>query len=120
MRLGMITLDCLDPVPVAAWWEGILGGSTIDVGESGEFLVLSGAIPGINLGFARVPDPTPGKNLIHLDFDLEAGEERAALLASIVAAGAVHQAHHEYPGMQWDVFQDPFGTVFCIGDAHED
>ncbi|RLP79783.1 VOC family protein [Mycetocola lacteus] len=119
MRLGMITLDTLDPAPVAAWWAELLGGALNDVGGTGEFLVLSGAIPGINLGFAKVPDPTPGKNLIHLDFDLEAGEEREALLNSVRAAGAEHQAHHEFPGIQWDVFTDPFGTVFCIGDAHD-
>ncbi|MFZ4843579.1 VOC family protein [Mycetocola saprophilus] len=119
MRLGMITLDTLDPTPVATWWAGVLGGSLSDAGGTGEFVVLSGAIPGINLGFAKVPDPTPGKSLMHLDLDLEAGEDREALFASVLAAGATHQAHHEYPGIQWDVFEDPFGTVFCIGDAHD-
>ena len=66
LSVEMITFDCTDPDALAQWWAQALGGE-VKVFAPGEFVVLIRP-DGPRLGFQKVPDPTPGKNRVHLDF----------------------------------------------------
>ncbi|MBO1900854.1 VOC family protein [Leucobacter weissii] len=117
IRLGMVTLDTRDPRPIAAWWAERLGGEIV-FDADGWFSIVSAPDSAVNLGFQRVGDPTPGKNRMHLDLDRSAGEDRERMVAEWVAAGAVHLGQRGDADFGWDIFQDPDGNQFCIGDPH--
>ncbi|MDH6198858.1 putative enzyme related to lactoylglutathione lyase [Mycobacterium frederiksbergense] len=110
LKVEMITFDSTDPDALAQWWANAVGGE-INAVEPGEFvMVLQDGGP--RLGFQRVPDPTPGKNRVHLDFtaaDMNAEVDR------MVALGASETGRHSFgPEFNWVVLADPEGNAFCI------
>ena len=67
---------------------------------------------GPRLGFQKVPDPTPGKNRVHLDFSA-AGVD--AEVSRLVAAGAAETGQHKFgDNLRWVVLADPAGNAFCV------
>jgi len=110
LSVEMVTIDCSDPAKLGGWWAEQFGGTTFDL-LAGEFTVVT--LPeGLRLGFQKVPDPTPGKNRVHLDFgaaDVE-GE-----VSRLTAAGAVEMSRHSFgENFRWVVLADPEGNVFCV------
>ena len=74
LTLGMITFDSLDPGPLATWWAAQLGGNIVEEND-GWFYIVAVPDSATNFAFQKVPDPTAGKNRIHLDLgspDLDA------------------------------------------------
>ena len=67
------------------------------------------------LGFQLVPDLTPGKNSIHVDF---IAENREIAVADLEALGATVQSVQSLPDSEfmWTVMKDPEGNVFCVSD----
>lgn len=117
ISLGMVTIDTPNPQRLAEWWAKQLAG-TVDEGASEYFATVSApGVPG-RLGFQLVDVPTPGKNRVHLDFNSPVGVDRLQLVATFVSAGANHLQRHDLEGFGWDVFEDPDGNQFCIGDPH--
>ena len=114
-KLGSVVLDCLDAVALARFWAQLL-----DTEVATEFPGFIWIKPphegGIALAFQEVPDPTPGKNKLHIDTyhdDLEAVSGRVAELGgSLVASRSV-------PGFLWNVYADPEGNQFCVGHGVE-
>jgi predicted enzyme related to lactoylglutathione lyase len=110
LSLGMVTFDTTDALALARWWARQTGG-TISDEYAGEFVVVR--VPGGKpvLGFQKVPDPTPGKNRVHLDL---AAPDREAEVERLLANGATLVAHHELDGFGWVVLADPDGNQFCV------
>ena len=106
---AMVTFDCSDAVTLARWWAGITGGSIAS--EDEWFTVVSYDGAGPNLGFQKVPDPTPGKNRVHLDFH---AEDRDAEVARFLEGGATLVGHREEGGFTWTTLADPEGNQFCL------
>lgn len=113
-RLAMITLDAIDPEPLATFWSAVLGWP-IAV-STPEYAMLTG--PAHALGIGAVPDhrapswPDDGHKQFHFDLavqDLEAAAGRCMEL------GAERVA--EQPGETWIVLRDPAGHPFCLTDA---
>src|SRR4051794_14770531 len=67
--LGWVQVDCADPVRLSAFWAEAPGvGVRGTLGDPVHYVVLEAATSGApRLSFQRVPDPTPGKNRLHLD-----------------------------------------------------
>lgn len=64
------------------------------------------------LGFQKVPDPTPGKNKVHLDFH---GPDKEAEVARLVGLGARETGRHNFGAdFDWVVLADPEGNAFCV------
>jgi predicted enzyme related to lactoylglutathione lyase len=110
LHVEMVTIDCSDPTTLAGWWAEQFGGMSHDL-LADEFTVVT--LPdGLQLGFQKVPDPTPGKNRVHLDFGTSDVEEEVSRLT---AAGAVEMGRHSYgEDFRWVVLADPEGNVFCV------
>ncbi|SPM34442.1 Catechol 2,3-dioxygenase or other lactoylglutathione lyase family enzyme [Mycobacterium rhizamassiliense] len=110
LNVEMITVDCSDPATLAAWWAQQFGGTTHDL-LADEFTVVT--LPeGLQLGFQKVPDPTPGKNRVHLDFGTSDVEDEVSRLK---AAGAIEIGRHSFgDDFRWVVLSDPEGNVFCV------
>jgi len=111
LTVEMITFDTLDAPALAAWWAARTGGTVVD--ETGGWFVMvvpaDGAGP--RLGFQKVPDPTPGKNRVHLDLH---PADPAAAVDELVAAGATFVARHQEGTFSWAVLADPDGNQFCV------
>lgn len=111
LTVEMITIDCADPDALSRWWSEALGGDVTAL-EPGEFVMLVRP-EGPRLGFQKVPDPTPGKNRMHLDF---AAADAEAEVARLVSLGARETERHSFgDDFSWVVLADPEGNAFCIG-----
>ncbi|MFI5510107.1 VOC family protein [Mycobacterium sp. NPDC051804] len=110
LKVEMITFDCADPDALADWWARAAGGD-VNAVAPGEFvMVTSEGRPA--LGFQRVPDPTPGKNKVHLDFH---AADKEAEVARLVELGARETARNSFgPEFDWVVMADPEGNAFCV------
>ena len=113
LNVEMVTFDCADPAAVANWWAEQFDGKTQEL-MPGEFFVVARA-DGPRLGFQKVPDPTPGKNRVHVDFsaaDVDGEVKR------LVAAGAKETGRHSVgENFRWVVLEDPAGNVFCVAGS---
>lgn len=106
----MITIDSVDPLPLATWWAAGLGGEVVAENE-GWFAVV--AVPGWphRLAFQKVDQVSPGKNRIHLDL---VTDDVPATLTAWRKLGADDVATHEMDGFGWTVLADPQGNQFCV------
>lgn len=115
-KLEMVTFDATDPATLAQWWAAQFDGTTHEL-IPGEFVAVARP-EGPRLGFQKVPDPTPGKNRVHLDFvtaDVE-GE-----VTRLTAAGATEVERHNIgDNFNWVVLADPEGNAFCVVCEWED
>ena len=114
LDIAMVTFDCTDPDALAAWWSAAVGGE-VNAVAPGEFVMVA-LEKGPMLGFQRVPDPTPGKNKVHLDFH---STDKEAEVTRLVAAGATEIGRNSFgPEFDWVVLADPEGNAFCVaGEA---
>jgi len=111
IAVEMITFDTLDARALAAWWAARTGGTVVDEAEGWFVMVVPADGTGPRLGFQKVPDPTPGKNRVHLDLH---PSDPAAAVDELVAAGATFVARHQEGTFSWAVLADPDGNQFCV------
>ncbi|MFE2012849.1 VOC family protein [Streptomyces sp. NPDC059491] len=115
MRLTAITLDCADPMALAAFYHRATGLPFAERSDD-DFAGLR-AEDGLFLGFQRVegyrPPSWPTQDVpqqLHLDFDVDDLDEAAALLVSWGAALPEAQPRPDL----WRVLLDPAGHPFCL------
>jgi predicted enzyme related to lactoylglutathione lyase len=110
LNVEMVTFDCGDPATLAGWWAEQFGGTAAEL-LPGEFFAVTRP-DGPRLGFQKVPDPTPGKNRVHLDFG---AADVDAEVARLTAAGATKVGGRDFSAdFRWVVLADPEGNVFCV------
>jgi len=119
LRWQCVIVDCADPEPVATFWAAALGWRRTHVSLDGGEIVLEppegspedGVSP--DLLFIRVPDPTPGKNKLHLDLR---PTDQAAEVARLEALGATRAevGQSQRAEASWVVMTDVEGNEFCV------
>jgi hypothetical protein len=63
--INTVAIDCHDPRRLADFWTALLGVEVLQGDD--DFIWLTPQRPGAyKLAFQKVPDPTPGKNKLHL------------------------------------------------------
>ncbi|WP_033312325.1 VOC family protein [Streptomyces iakyrus] len=115
MTLSAITLDCADPLALAAFYQQATGLEPHPKSNA-DFAALGGE-GGLILGFQRVdgyrapswPDQDVPQQL-HCCFDVPDLDEAEARLVKL---GAVRPEHQPNPD-RWRVLTDPAGHPFCI------
>ena len=109
LKPEMITVDCANPRKLAQFWAKATDSAVL---HDYDFVILD-STP--RLGFQLVPDLTPGKNSIHVDF---IAENREIAVADLEALGATVQSVQSLPDSEfmWTVMKDPEGNVFCVSD----
>ena len=117
-HLGWVQVDCSDPERLSAFWAAALGvGVRGTLGAPVHYVVLEAATPGApRLSFQRVPDPTPGKNRLHLDLavpDVDVASEALVKLG----ATRVHGGDITEYEIDWRILADPEGNQFCVFQA---
>jgi Glyoxalase-like domain len=109
--VSAITIDCLDPARLAAFWGSLLGRAEApslpgwrQLGDRGD------AAPRIN--FQPVPEPKQGKTRVHLDVTVDdIGEGIRSVLG---LGGRETGARHDYDEGVVVVMADPEGNEFCL------
>jgi catechol 2,3-dioxygenase-like lactoylglutathione lyase family enzyme len=116
MKLTAITLDCPDPMALAAFYHQATG-FELHPGADDDFAGLTRE-DGLFIGFQRFsgyqaptwPDESVPQQL-HLDFAVDDLDEAEARLLELGATKAEFQPG----GDRWRVFTDPAGHPFCLG-----
>jgi predicted enzyme related to lactoylglutathione lyase len=114
LNVEMVTFDSSDPAKLADWWAEHFDGKPQEL-LPGEFFAVTRP-EGPRLGFQKVPDPTPGKNRLHLDFS---AADVDAEVSRLTAAGATEVGRHSIgDDFRWVVLADPDGNAFCVVSGH--
>ena len=111
--VAAILTDCADPAALARFWTGAAGWP---VARTEDHLVglRSPAGVGPYLEFLRVPGHKTVKNRVHPDVAPYRGEDPAAEVARLRAAGATLADVGQGPDVSWTVLADPEGNEFCV------
>lgn len=118
-RISHTTVDCSDAYALSEWWKGVLDYTDVpgDPNEPGhEECMIVDPQSGHQVLFIEVPDPTPGKNLVHFDLrptDRTQDEETDRLLDDGASLHADLRGKHG-PGTGWVTLADPEGNLFCV------
>ncbi|MEI7029360.1 VOC family protein [Streptomyces pratensis] len=115
MKLAAITLDCPDPLALAAFYQQATGLEPHPKSDA-DFAGLNRG-DGLFLGFQRVdeyraptwPDQTVPQQL-HICFSVEDFDQTEGLLLELGASKPDHQPDED----RWRVFTDPAGHPFCL------
>ncbi|MHA3701516.1 VOC family protein [Jatrophihabitans sp. YIM 134969] len=111
--LAALPLDVADPDRDAAFWSWLTGWTHVDGVAPRSLRHPSRRGPLLEL----CPEPAAkgdGKNRVHLDIRLEAGDDDAdAVTAAIVERGGV-RLDHGWGDLPWRVYTDPSGNEFCV------
>ena len=115
VRVGSVVIDCRSLEPMVAFWSRALGYSPDEAGRSEDWCRLDDPNGRVNVSLQVAPDPTPGKNKLHLDLytsDQRGEVERLKRLGANVT---------RKPGPDDDfvVMADPEGNLFCVIDKSE-
>ncbi|MEV4713934.1 VOC family protein [Micromonospora sp. NPDC049374] len=115
LTLVAITLDCADPLELAAFYQRVTG-HALHPKSDDEFAGLSRE-DGLFIGFQRVndyqPPHWPGQSVpqqLHLDFAVEDIGAAEAMLLELGAAKPEHQPG----GDRFRILLDPAGHPFCL------
>ena len=111
--VAAILTDCADPAALARFWAGATGWQ-IRRAEDDIVGLRSPAGTGPYLEFLRVPDEKLVKNRLHPDVAPYRGEDPAAEVARLRAAGAALADVGQGGGVSWTVLADPEGNELCV------
>ncbi|MEV4148579.1 VOC family protein [Amycolatopsis sp. NPDC049691] len=113
--LGVVALDCPDPLALAEFYRAVLEWDAPEVAEDGHWVTLANPAGGAGIAFQRVPDYRPpswpsaeNPQQLHLDLnvtDLEAAHERVLGLGAKLLDDAPKT---------FRVYADPVGHPFCL------
>jgi len=118
-KLQAVALDCPDPVQLAEFYAGLLGGRVVRDPDDPDWIEVHG-FEGTPLACQRVdgyrPPQWPGQQhpqQFHLDFDVDDldGEEKRALA---LGATLLERTDLIRPEANWRVYADPAGHPFCL------
>jgi catechol 2,3-dioxygenase-like lactoylglutathione lyase family enzyme len=116
-RITCVVVDCLDHERLAAFWCAVLGYEVVERSEEGWVEIgppgqpEKGPVPTVL--FQTVPDPTPGKNRLHLDVNAT-DRDQDAELERLLALGATRADVGQSGTEGWHVLADPEGNEFCL------
>jgi predicted enzyme related to lactoylglutathione lyase len=114
MRIA-IDFDVADKDRAAAFWCAVLGYEVF--GGAAQYCSIQppAGMLGPKFILQQVDEPKVAKNRMHIDLDLDPGEDLATEVDRIVALGATKLwGPVEELGMCWVTLADPDGNEFCI------
>ncbi|MFC4376744.1 VOC family protein [Nocardia halotolerans] len=112
LTMANVVLDCHNAAAQAEFYAQLLD-LPVDP-EASEYFATVGRSAGVAplLMFIQVPDKTPGKNAMHLDFHSAQWRD---YVERAISLGGRHIADFDAYGQQWVTLADPEGNLFDIG-----
>ena len=111
--VAAILTDCADPAALARFWAGAAGWPVTRTEDAARWAPLTrggGTVPGVPPGTRR----KTVKNRIHPDVAPYRGEDPAAEVARLRAAGATLADVGQGNDVSFTVLADPEGNEFCV------
>lgn len=109
--VSAITIDCVAPERLAAFWGALLGREEVpalpgwrELGNHGD--------AAMRINFQPVPEPKLGKTRIHLDVTVDDIDE--GIRAVLRLGGRETAERHDYDEGVVVVMGDPEGNEFCL------
>jgi len=120
--LGVVALDCPDPVALAEFYRAVLEWDAPEVAEDGHWVTLANPAGGAGIAFQRVPDYRPpswpsaeNPQQLHLDLTVDSAEALQAQHRRALELGArLLLDRSDDPEEALYVYADPSGHPFCI------
>jgi predicted enzyme related to lactoylglutathione lyase len=111
-----ITIDCVEPEALAAFWAQVLDTSVDTAMDDGRFVFLKGSDTLPVVCFQRVPETKEGKARTHLDLSVT---DLAAATRRVIELGGSwpDEAERKLEGFTWRTLADPEGNEFDIALA---
>jgi predicted enzyme related to lactoylglutathione lyase len=110
--VAAVVIDCQDPVSLARFWQQAAGWAPLEI--SAEFAAFrSPDGRGPHLELLKADGVKTVKNRVHLDLRPFPGDDHAAEIRRLLAAGAA-VADTGQPDVPWTVLTDPEGNEFCV------
>jgi predicted enzyme related to lactoylglutathione lyase len=114
-QVGSVVINAHDHDLLVGFWSQLLG-----VQPKGSFppfwTTLEAQRPGgVTLSIQAVPDPTEGRNRVHMDMSVD---DMDATVARIEELGGSFLEDHAVNDFAWKVMADPEGNEFCIAPGH--
>jgi hypothetical protein len=107
--IAALPLDSADPERDVEFWSWLTGW-TRGTGTSLRHPSLRGPILAL---WPEVVPKGPGKNRLHLDLRLEAGDDPGAVVAGIAERGG-RELHPGWGDLPWRIYADPSGNELCV------
>jgi len=114
VRVGSVVIDFADLELMTRFWGDALGVRPDESGRTERWCRLGDPAGRVNVSLQVVPDPTPGKNRLHLDLYTADQEAEVGRLMGLGAA----VVRLPDPGEDFVVMSDPEGNLFCVVDKH--
>ena len=126
LRWYSLVIDCHDFAAQARWWAGVLDWQITY--EADDEVVIEArhvtpeslrVTPWEQMGpgwcFVSVPEGKTVKNRLHIDLAPQLGDDQAAMVESLIAAGATRaDVGQDDSKVSWVVLADPEGNEFCV------
>lgn len=112
-RLVAICLEANDPLRLADFWAGVLGGVVADDSRDGVSLI-PGEDTGWRIRFLATQQPKAGPNHLHFDLTSTSLEDQQETVARALALGGRHIDVGQRGDEGHVVLGDPEGNEFCI------
>ncbi len=113
MYVGSVVIDCNDFSAMYAFWAAALRYVPRDPPEDGWAVLRDPDGGHVNVSLQRVPEPSVGKNRLHLDLYTA---DQAGDVARLLELGAVRHPRKVEPGEDFVTLLDPEGNVFDVID----
>lgn len=110
--IAALPLASADPDRDADFWSWLTGWTYADGVAPRSLRHHSMRGPLLELCAERAPKG-PGKNRLHLDMRLEAGDDPDQVSAAIIDRGG-RELHPQWGALPWRVYADPSGNEFCV------
>jgi predicted enzyme related to lactoylglutathione lyase len=107
-----VTVDCLEPERVSAFWSRLLDAPVRTIGLPGWFRIGPTALGGPAITFQPVPEAKAGKSRMHLDLWVEELQATVALVTDL--GGGPTGEVHRYDDGTVVVMSDVEGNEFCL------
>jgi hypothetical protein len=116
-----VTFDALDAIALGRFWAQVTGYAITE--QRPDFVRLRAPDGrGVrHILFFAVPDPTPGKNRMHIDLAAREPDTEVKRLLELGATLIDSHSSDDQPtwrggnGTRWVAMQDPEGNEFCLG-----
>lgn len=115
MKIGAITMDCVDPETLAAFWGELLGRKTGPGTDGDTYWAVRDPDPRSPLLLLqKVAEEKITKNRVHIDLWVADSESEAQRAVSL---GATYVKRYGEPNEGWIWMTDPEGNEFCVCHA---
>ncbi|AJE43838.1 VOC family protein [Streptomyces nodosus] len=118
-QLFAVCFDATEPVRLAQFWSGLLGGEITDDPHHGVALLPSDDT-GFRIRFLPTREQKAGQNRMHFDLTSASLEDQQQTVAKALGLGARHIDIGQRPEEGHVVLADPEGNEFCVIEPGND